>query len=135
MSARKQKNQRWPSSQTLVFWCLTILASRCQNEKLREPDLNRRPRGYEPRELPGCSIPHRYNTHRGFHVECKRAAFENLSDEFFDTDGQSQNLHSMSAQTADLTTGFVTRDADRAGKVQAANVLARRDSDQFFRMR
>jgi hypothetical protein len=25
--------------------------------KLREPDLNRRPRGYEPRELPGCSIP------------------------------------------------------------------------------
>jgi hypothetical protein len=28
-----------------------------QTEKLREPDLNRRPRGYEPRELPGCSIP------------------------------------------------------------------------------
>ena len=26
--------------------------------KLREPDSNRRPRGYEPRELPGCSIPH-----------------------------------------------------------------------------
>ena len=25
--------------------------------KLREPDLNRRPRGYEPRELPSCSIP------------------------------------------------------------------------------
>ena len=23
----------------------------------REPDSNRRPRGYEPRELPGCSIP------------------------------------------------------------------------------
>ena len=25
--------------------------------QLREPDSNRRPRGYEPRELPGCSIP------------------------------------------------------------------------------
>ena len=25
--------------------------------KLRGPDLNRRPRGYEPRELPGCSTP------------------------------------------------------------------------------
>ena len=25
--------------------------------KWREPDSNRRPRGYEPRELPGCSIP------------------------------------------------------------------------------
>ena len=24
---------------------------------LREPDLNRRPLGYEPNELPGCSIP------------------------------------------------------------------------------
>ena len=23
----------------------------------RGPDLNRRPRGYEPRELPGCSTP------------------------------------------------------------------------------
>ena len=30
-----------------------------QAEKLREPDSNRRPRGYEPRELPGCSIPRR----------------------------------------------------------------------------
>ncbi len=43
-----------------------------QNKKLREPDLNRRPRGYEPRELPGCSIPHRYSSHRPFHVECKQ---------------------------------------------------------------
>tara|TARA_R100000750_G_C2315827_1_gene84348 strand:- start:477 stop:845 length:369 start_codon:yes stop_codon:yes gene_type:complete len=25
--------------------------------KWRGPDLNRRPRGYEPRELPGCSTP------------------------------------------------------------------------------
>ncbi|CAI8713818.1 hypothetical protein EMIT048CA2_110073 [Pseudomonas chlororaphis] len=24
---------------------------------MREPDLNRRPSGYEPDELPGCSIP------------------------------------------------------------------------------
>lgn len=29
------------------------------NRELREPDSNRRPRGYEPRELPGCSIPHK----------------------------------------------------------------------------
>ena len=28
---------------------------------LREPDLNRRPSGYEPDELPSCSIP-RYTT-------------------------------------------------------------------------
>ena len=27
----------------------------------REPDLNRRPPGYEPGELPDCSIPHCYN--------------------------------------------------------------------------
>ena len=27
---------------------------------LREPDLNRRPSGYEPDELPGCSIPRPY---------------------------------------------------------------------------
>jgi hypothetical protein len=26
---------------------------------LREPDLNRRPSGYEPDELPDCSIPRR----------------------------------------------------------------------------
>ena len=25
---------------------------------MREPDLNRRPPGYEPGELPDCSIPH-----------------------------------------------------------------------------
>src|SRR5690606_14267971 len=32
----------------------------CSDHKkrwLREPDLNRRPSGYEPDELPGCSIP------------------------------------------------------------------------------
>ncbi len=28
-----------------------------QSSWLREPDLNRRPSGYEPDELPGCSIP------------------------------------------------------------------------------
>ena len=30
--------------------------------KLRGQDLNLRPRGYEPRELPGCSTPHRYSS-------------------------------------------------------------------------
>ncbi|SPO68204.1 protein of unknown function [Pseudomonas sp. JV241A] len=28
---------------------------------MREPDLNRRPSGYEPDELPGCSIPRLWN--------------------------------------------------------------------------
>ena len=37
---------------------------------LREPDLNRRPSGYEPDELPGCSIPRAENTQGGLH--CKR---------------------------------------------------------------
>ena len=27
-------------------------------KELRGPDLNRRPPGYEPDELPGCSTPH-----------------------------------------------------------------------------
>ncbi len=30
---------------------------RCLNDWLRGPDLNRRPSGYEPDELPGCSTP------------------------------------------------------------------------------
>ncbi|CEG52278.1 hypothetical protein PXNS11_230088 [Stutzerimonas xanthomarina] len=36
---------------------------------LREPDLNRRPSGYEPDELPDCSIPRRafYSFKRGCH--------------------------------------------------------------------
>ena len=37
---------------------------------LRELDLNQRPSGYEPDELPGCSIPRAENTQGGFH--CKR---------------------------------------------------------------
>tara|TARA_Y100001934_G_scaffold278137_1_gene378642 strand:+ start:1688 stop:1867 length:180 start_codon:yes stop_codon:yes gene_type:complete len=32
---------------------------------LRETDLNRRPSGYEPDELPGCSIPRGKNTQGG----------------------------------------------------------------------
>src|SRR5688500_12912397 len=34
-----------------------ILVAAGVRSKLRGPDLNRRPRGYEPRELPGCSTP------------------------------------------------------------------------------
>ncbi len=33
---------------------------RCLNDWLRGPDLNRRPSGYEPDELPGCSTPRPY---------------------------------------------------------------------------
>ena len=36
----------------LAFFCIW----------LREPDLNRRPSGYEPDELPGCSTPHQVLT-------------------------------------------------------------------------
>ena len=37
--------------------------------KLRGQDLNLRPRGYEPRELPGCSTPHKYVSETGMRVE------------------------------------------------------------------
>ncbi len=41
---------------------------------LREPDLNRRPSGYEPDELPDCSIPHGdyawYIESRKFFLRC-----------------------------------------------------------------
>ena len=33
------------TSQSIIFW-------------MRESDLNQRPSGYEPDELPDCSIPH-----------------------------------------------------------------------------
>ena len=37
-------------------------------QKLRRQDLNLRPRGYEPRELPGCSTPRRDYTQVRIHV-------------------------------------------------------------------
>ena len=33
---------------------------------LRGMDLNHRPLGYEPNELPDCSTPHRYSSAGGF---------------------------------------------------------------------
>ena len=47
MAAAQKKT---PRSQILRTWGF----------KWREPDSNRRPRGYEPRELPGCSIPRHF---------------------------------------------------------------------------
>ena len=38
---------------------------------LREPDLNRRPSGYEPDELPGCSIPRQWGEFYSFHGGCQ----------------------------------------------------------------
>ncbi len=35
----------------------TLEKTICYKKWLREPDLNRRPSGYEPDELPCCSIP------------------------------------------------------------------------------
>ena len=60
---------------------LTLGVSRlCYSIELREPDLNRRPRGYEPRELPGCSIPQRNNSGAGFFVEACFGFFRLLCD-------------------------------------------------------
>ena len=39
------------------FYNLAVFQFRNWKNKWRGPDLNRRPRGYEPRELPGCSTP------------------------------------------------------------------------------
>ena len=45
--------------------------------ELRGQDLNLRPRGYEPRELPGCSTPHRYSSQTDILVEGKCSFFQN----------------------------------------------------------
>ena len=37
---------------------LFILILKLKKNWMREPDLNQRPSGYEPDELPDCSIPH-----------------------------------------------------------------------------
>jgi hypothetical protein len=54
-----EKSRRLVEFQASAFdftHCLTN-----QAKKLRGPDSNRRPRGYEPRELPGCSTPRHLN--------------------------------------------------------------------------
>ena len=48
---------------------LAVFQVRYWKNKLRGQDLNLRPRGYEPRELPGCSTPHRYTSETKFSVE------------------------------------------------------------------
>lgn len=53
----KRKKPSWVTRRLFVYWWVGTCSN--QTEKLREPDSNRRPRGYEPRELPGCSIPHK----------------------------------------------------------------------------
>ncbi len=39
---------------------------------LREPDLNRRPSGYEPDELPDCSIPRLWGGFYSVELGCQR---------------------------------------------------------------
>ena len=46
MPKEKGDNQSHPLDECVVFW-------------LRGVDLNHRPLGYEPNELPSCSTPHR----------------------------------------------------------------------------
>gem|GEM_PF-2964449 len=56
---KTRKKPSWGPRRLFVYWAVRTCSN--QTEKLREPDSNRRPRGYEPRELPGCSIPrHHY---------------------------------------------------------------------------
>ncbi|RMS87621.1 hypothetical protein ALP60_200058 [Pseudomonas savastanoi] len=50
---------------------------------LREPDLNRRPSGYEPDELPDCSIPHPASVLRHFYREMARCQWLVLKKCFF----------------------------------------------------
>ncbi|CAI8778465.1 conserved hypothetical protein [Pseudomonas donghuensis] len=47
---------------------------------MREPDLNRRPSGYEPDELPGCSIPRLWNEILQF---CPWLSIAHLQKSFF----------------------------------------------------
>ncbi|SPO56979.1 protein of unknown function [Pseudomonas sp. JV551A1] len=43
---------------------------------MREPDLNRRPSGYEPDELPGCSIPRQWGEFYSLWRVCQALTFD-----------------------------------------------------------
>ena len=43
-----------------LAWQASVITATPRNHWLRELDLNQRPQGYEPYELPGCSIPRYY---------------------------------------------------------------------------
>ncbi len=46
-----------------LFYNPAVAEFRYRQFKLRGQDLNLRPRGYEPRELPGCSTPRQLLNH------------------------------------------------------------------------
>ncbi len=68
------ENEKWfalPQKPQVSAW-IDHEKNRPENQiglKLRGQDLNLRPRGYEPRELPGCSTPHRYSSETKSSVE------------------------------------------------------------------
>ena len=56
---------------------------RCQDARwLRELDLNQRPSGYEPDELPDCSIPRQHLCRRSEYATFRRIAADGLPKAF-----------------------------------------------------
>ena len=60
-SQKKWRSRRESNSRSSAWQADVITATPRDQKWLREMDLNQRPLGYEPNELPSCSIP-RYNS-------------------------------------------------------------------------
>ena len=63
-SQKKWRSRRESNSRSSAWQADVITATPRDQNWLREKDLNQRPSGYEPDELPSCSIP-RYKTKNG----------------------------------------------------------------------